>query len=138
MTEPSSPDELKQFLLAHVEDLAELEILAWLHRSNEGAWAGESELSKAMPFPPDTTQAALERLVGRGLVARSGEKPGQICYEAPDAEFRDLLRRAIEEYRANPVQFMALMTAISLERVRTAALRTFAECFRLEGPKKHG
>jgi hypothetical protein len=138
MTEPSAPDELKQFLLTHVEDLAELEILAWLHRSSEGTWAGESDLSVAMPFPPDTTAAALERLVGRGLVARSHEKPGQICYDAPDAEFRGLLRRTIDEYRASPVQFMALMTAISLERVRTAALRTFAECFRLEGPKKNG
>ena len=136
MADPDAPDELKQFLLDHVQDLAELEVLAWFHRETEGTWAAEADLLGAMPFPADTTAAALERLVLRELVSRAAERPGMLCYEARDAVFREMLRRAIEEYRANPVQFMALMTAISLERVRTAALRTFAECFRLEGPKK--
>jgi hypothetical protein len=132
------PDELKQFLLDHVEDLAELEVLAWFHRQAEGTWAAEADLLEAMPFPPETTAAALERLTQRELVSRAAQKPGMVCYEARDTVFREMLRRAIDEYRANPVQFMALMTAISIERVRTAALTTFAECFRLGGPKGHG
>jgi hypothetical protein len=137
---PGGPDsdELRQFLLDHVEDLAELEVLAWFHRQAEGTWAAEAELLTAMPFPPDTTAVALERLVQRELVSRTAQKPGLVCYESRDPAFREMLRRAIEEYRANPVQFMALMTAISIERVRTAALTTFAECFRLGGPKGYG
>lgn len=138
MASADAPDELKQFLLDHVQDLAELEILAWFHRESEGTWAKEAELLTAMPFPSDTTAAALERLVVRELVSRTDARPGLLCYEARDAVFREMLRRAIDEYRANPVQFMALMTAISLERVRTAALMTFAECFRLGGPKSNG
>jgi hypothetical protein len=138
MTRRQNPDELRQFLLDHVEDLAELEILAWFHRESEGTWAAEADLLKAMPFPPDTTSAALERLVLRQLVSRTAEKPGMLRFEARDSAFSDMLRRAIEEYRQNPVQFMALMTAISIERVRTAALTTFAECFRLGGPKSGG
>lgn len=125
MTGAPDNDELRQFLLEHVEDLAELEVLAWFHRSSEGTWAAESDLLTAMPFPVEATIAALERLVGRGLVTRSEETPPRLRYEAPDAAFRELLRRAIEEYRANPVRFMALITASSLERVRRAALRTF-------------
>jgi hypothetical protein len=137
MTSQDDPDALRQFLLDHVEDLAELEVLAWL-RESEGTWAAEANLLKAMPFPPDTTSAALDRLVLRELVSRPAEKPGMLCFEARDGAFREMLRRAIDEYRQNPVQFMALMTAISIERVRTAALTTFAECFRLGGPKSHG
>jgi hypothetical protein len=138
MASGETPEELKQFLLHHVEDLAELEILAWLHPDREGNAVPETALIEAMPFPTDTTTAALERLVLRGLVSRTAEKPNLVSYVPPDTEFRDLLRAAIEEYRKNPVQFMALMTAIALERVRTAALTTFAECFRLGGPKPHG
>jgi hypothetical protein len=138
MATPANPDELRQFLLDHVEDLVELEVLAWFHRKSEGSWAPEAELLAAMPFPADTTSAAIERLVLRELVSRTAENPGMLCFEARDGAFREMLRRAIEEYRANPVQFMALMTAISIERVRTAALTTFAECFRLGGPKSHG
>jgi hypothetical protein len=138
MASPADPDELRQFLLDHVEDLAELEVLAWFHRESEGSWVPEAALLGAMPFPTDTTSAALERLVLRELVSRAAEKPDLLCFEARDAAFREMLRRAIEEYRANPVQFMALMTAISIERVRTAALTTFAECFRLGGPRSNG
>src|SRR5688572_598852 len=65
MPRPQTPDELKQFLLAHVEDLAELEVLAWFHRESEGTWVAEADLLAAMPFPADTTSAALERLVTR-------------------------------------------------------------------------
>jgi hypothetical protein len=138
MPSGETPEELKQFLLHHVQDLVELEVLAWLHRDSEGSTVREAALLQAMPFPPDTTAAALERLVLRGLVVRTAEKPPSICYAPPDAEFREMLCSAIEEYRANPVQFMALITAISLERVRRAALTTFAECFRLGGPKSNG
>jgi hypothetical protein len=138
MTGGANPDELRQFLLDHVEDLAELEVLAWFHRESPGAWLSEADLLQAMPFPPDTTSAALERLLSRELVSRSVEKPGMLRFEARDTAFREMLRRALEEYRQNPVQFMALMTAISIERVRTAALTTFAECFRLGGPKSGG
>lgn len=133
MSDTPDHDELRQFLLEHVEDLAELEILAWFHRASEGAWAPEETLASALPFPADATAAALERLVRRGLVARSADKPAMLCFEARDAAFRELLRRAVEEYRANPVGFMALLTALSLERVRMAALRTFADCFRPSG-----
>jgi hypothetical protein len=138
MPSGETPDELKQFLLDHVQDLADLEILAWFHRDSEGRSVAESALLEAMPFPPDTTTAALERLVLRGLVSRTAEDPSSLRYAPPDAQFREMLRGAIDEYRANPVQFMALMTAISIERVRTAALTTFAECFRLGGPKANG
>jgi hypothetical protein len=138
MASSETPEELKRFLLDHVQDLAELEILAWLHRYSEGSAVPETALLEAMPFPPDTTTGALERLVLRRLVSRTADKPSLICYVPPDAEFREMLRGAIDEYRANPVQFMALMTAISLERVRRAALTTFAECFRLGGPKSNG
>jgi hypothetical protein len=130
-------DDIKDFLLTHVEELEELEILLWFHRRPSADWANGSEVVAAHPFSEDRTLEVLARLTARELLVRDGSEPRYRC-DPPDPEVKALLGRVLSAYEENPLRFFQIMNANALERVRTAAIRTFAECFRLGGPKANG
>jgi hypothetical protein len=138
MSLPESPslDQLRWFLFEHVEDLEELEILACLRARSQGATL--TVIANEIRFPLPTVLPVLERLVARGIVSCTALEPAEYRFEAPDAETRQQFERVFEVYRADPSAVMKLMTSNAIDRVRTAAMRTFADGFRLKGPKSHG
>jgi hypothetical protein len=133
----SEEDELKRFLLEHVEDVQELSMLAWFESRAPSSGASGNDIAEGTHFPVASTIEAAERLVRRGLLARSETDP-PLYYHQENEAARVMLTRAIGAYRSDPVKIMQLLTANAIDRLRTAALRTFAECFRLGGPKSDG
>jgi hypothetical protein len=131
-------EELKGFLLEHIEDLDELEVLLWFRRRQPESWVSGAEIAAAHPFPAEATLDLLERLAARGLLEREAGAPPRYRCDPPDVSLRTLLDRMLAAYEANPLRFFQLMNANALERVRTAAIRAFAECFRMGGPKSNG
>ena len=129
--------ELKQLLLEHVEDLEELEILARFHERGATAW-NEIEVALMTKFPLAGTREALRRLSSRGLLSASGSEPPAYRFSITDPAVREGLTRIITEYRSEPLKVMGMMTTNAIEKVRTAAIKTFAECFRIGGPKSNG
>jgi hypothetical protein len=74
--------------------------------------------------------------VARGFVARNAAEPPGFRYAPRDPELAPSLDRIMELYRENPLEVMALMNANSIERVKSAALRTFADASRTGKPTK--
>src|SRR5690349_8474455 len=138
MSLPESPslEQLRRFLFEHVEDLEELEVLACLHDRREEATL--AVIADEIRFPARTVLPVLERLAARGIVSCTALEPAQYRFEAPDAEARQRFEEVFAAYRANPSALMKLMTSNAIDRVRTAAMRTFADGFRLKGPKSNG
>jgi hypothetical protein len=136
VTENDDLDELKAFLFEQVETLEELAILAFLHaRGSEGAT--QAAVAQAIGFPPAVTLRALEQLCTRGTISCSALEPAEYRFE-PTSATRAMFERVFRQYNANPLGLMKFMTANAIERVRTAALRTFADAFRIGGPKSNG
>jgi hypothetical protein len=131
-------EELKGFLFEHIEDLDELEILLWSRRHLPESWMSGTAIAEAHPFPAERTLDVLERLSARALLVREAGNPPRYRCDPPDASLRTMLDRMLTAYEANPLRFFQLMNANAIERVRTAAIRTFAECFRIGGPKSNG
>ena len=130
-------EELRRFLAEHVEELDELVVLAFLEtRGSEGAPL--SAVVEAVPFTEATARAVLERLAARELVSCSALEPAEYRFAPADPATRAELERVFTTYRENPIVVMNLMTANAIERVRTAALRTFADAFRIGRPKSNG
>jgi len=128
-------DALKQLLSETVEGLEDLAILAWFERTQTPGDA--DRIARETGTAVDTVRTALARLAAAGLLCESPGEPK--AFEAsPDSEVLRHLALVLGEYRANPVRVMKLMTENAIERVRNAALRTFAESFRIRGPKKDG
>ena len=130
-------EELRRWLFQYCEDLGELEILARLRDVRDGEPLNEVEIATLSGLTPEMTQEALRRLSSRELLASTGAPP-RYRYAIVDPESRERVNQVIEVYRAQPVEIMSLLTANALERVRTAAVSTFAECFRFGGPKSRG
>lgn len=132
---PSSDhQELERFLLERLEDLDELRVLVWLHARGERP-AVLTEIAVAVGSPTAVAQRTLERLASRGLVAISALEPAEYCFDPQDPETKAGFERLFAEFRVDPSSVMKLMTSVAIERVRTAALRTFGEALRGGGSK---
>lgn len=136
MPESSELETLKGFLAEHVEDLEELVVLAELE--TRGAKPSTlADLGDSVPLPSETTQAVLAKLAARGLVACSVLEPADYRLEPPEG-LREPLARVLAHYRADPLAVLMILSSNAIERVRNAALHTFADAFRIGGPKSNG
>ena len=136
MLESSEADKLKSFLADHVEDLEELVLLAAL-QARGPAGSTLVKLVDTTRLPVETIRAHLDKLAARGLVACSVLEPAEYRFEPPEA-LRQPFERVLDQYRADPMSVLMLLSANAIERVRTGALRAFADAFRLGGPKSNG
>lgn len=132
------PEEIKRWLFIHCEDLVDLEILAKLHELAADLTVNETEIAALAKFPPAAVRDALARLCSRGLLSPSALEPVRYRYAVADPEVHDRIHSVILAYRDDPLAIMNLMTTNAIERVRTEAVRTFAECFRIGRPKSNG
>ena len=134
MPDPSEPKSLKELLFETVDTFEELEVLVWFHDRGEGSVGGATLIGRQTVAPPEAAEVALASLATRGILSASSANPDQFLY-VPSAEARNAIEQIVREYRENPVQIMGLMTANAIERVKTAAVRTFAESFRIRQRK---
>jgi hypothetical protein len=112
-------------------------VLVWFHEHGEGTVADARDVAGDTRTPPESAGSALVSLAARGLLAASSAEPSRFLY-APTRKTHAAVTRIARAYRNNPVEVMGHMTSNAIERVRTAAVRTFAESFRIRRPKSDG
>lgn len=127
MIETAEIDAVRRFLFTYVEDLDDLVVLAWLRAQPTALGVTAEAVVLATSLPGRNVHDALARMVTRGLVSRSGAVPAAFCYAPQEHAIAGLLARVLDEYRKNPLEVLGLMTRNSIERVKTAAVRAFAE-----------
>jgi hypothetical protein len=126
--------DLQRFLFEHVASYEELDVLLLLVRGWERSWSPQS-VAKALSSTTDDCRLALADLATSGLLAVD-EASGSYRYApATDEVARDVetLERTYREQRAAVAM---MMSTNAVERVRTSALSTFGEAFRVREPKK--
>jgi DNA-binding transcriptional ArsR family regulator len=128
---------VRALLRDHIGSFEQLEVLLLLHREADRAWppdAVAAELSIASP----AAQEALESLQRANLLAAAREGESVLFrYALAGARLEAAVQGLARAYHESPVEVVKLMSANTIERVRTSALRTFADAFLL-GKKKHG
>ena len=125
---------LKELLFETVEGFEDLLVLVWFYDTGRPGSADLDGVAKGAGLSPDDAAAALERLVARGILAADSADPRGFS-PTRDPKMREIAERIASEYRTSAGQVMKLLTENAIERVKTAALRTFAECFRIRGPR---
>lgn len=136
MSEASDlPEDVRALLHEHIESYEQLEILLLLRRERYEQWTSE-KLAARLRVPTDLAAIALAGLKASRLVEASGVPPTQFVYRAAGSALDAAAGRLEREYAERPIAIIRLMNANAIERLRTAALHTFADAFVLK--KKDG
>jgi hypothetical protein len=133
---PDKQTELEQFLLDNIESYEELEVILYLCDHDQALDA--ETLARELRIPVEGTQSALETLRQRGLVRCTTGSGGSFRYVPRSSAADDLVKTLLAEYQRDRVHVVGLMTKSAMARLRSAALKTFADCFRLGRSKKDG
>lgn len=121
------PAVVRQVLRDHIDSYEHLECLLLLGRTYPRSWAVD-DVAAELHSGPSIVAEALDHLHRAGLVQTSTTGgPTQFTYSAGPG----LIEALWHAYATNRLAIMNLMTANSLDRVRTSALRRFASAFLL-------
>ena len=134
------PEDVRRLLQEHVESYEQLEILLLLRRLRYEAWtpaalATRLRINEALVVP------ALASLKAAGLLSTDTEsgsaaQPPRYAYRPASSGLDATVGILDREYAERPISIIKLMSANSIERVRTAALHTFADAFVLSKKDK--
>jgi len=125
------PDDVRALLHEHIDSYEQLEILLLLRRERHEQWTGE-RLAARLRVRAELIEPALAGLKTGGLVEAVGVAPTRFTYHPATAELDASVGRLEQEYAQRPILVIQLMSANAIDRLRTAALHTFADAFILK------
>ncbi len=135
-------DDVKALLRDHIESFEQLEILLLLHRRRGDTWTPDSVArALSMNMDPDDAATALEDLCRSSLVDVRVDGAGRSYRYRQGAPNLEATIHALSEgYEEHRLEVIKLMNKNAIERVRTSAMRTFADAFfvGVGGKKKDG
>jgi hypothetical protein len=135
VTEGDLPDDVRALLHEHIESYEQLEVLLLLRRERYEEWT-IAGLAARLHVPEELIGPALEGLKAGGLVAVTAATPAsRFAYRPISSGIDAAAGRLDREYLERPIRIIQLMSANAIERLRTAALHTFADAFVLNKKK---
>ena len=129
------PADVRALLDEHVESYEQLETLLLLRRERYEEWTIEG-LATRLRVRAELIETALAGLKTSGLVEAIGAAPARFAYRPTSSGLDAAAGRLEREYAERPILIIQLMSANSIERLRTAALHTFADAFVLKKKDK--
>lgn len=124
--------DVRALLHEHIESYEQLEVLLLLRRERHDACT-VTALAARLHLREELVAAALEALKAGGLVAATGAPPEvRFAYRPASSGIDAAAGRLEREYAERPIRIIQLMSANAIDRVRTAALHTFADAFVLK------
>ena len=122
------PPDVRALLHEHIESYEQLEILLLLQRERHQEWTGQG-LAERLRVQAALIDSALAGLETSELVQRADAAPARYAYRPASAGLDAAVERLGREYAERPIPIIQLMSANAIERLRTAALHTFADAF---------
>lgn len=132
------PPDVQSLLRDHIESYEQLELLLLIRADHGTSWTEEA-LCARLQMPSSLVQTALHGLESaRFLEARTQDGKKRYSYLCQTDSVEMTIGRLTAAYREYPIPVIKLMSANAIERLRTAALRTFADAFDLRKDKNRG
>jgi hypothetical protein len=123
------PADVRQFIIDHLNSVAQLEVLLLLRSDAQRDWSGE-DVARALYTAADVTAGQLADLHARGLLAAAEPPEARYRYGPRTSELGDLVARLADVYRERRVSVITLIYSKPVDKVRT-----FADAFKLRKDK---
>ncbi|MBW4050681.1 MAG: hypothetical protein HIU85_04340 [Proteobacteria bacterium] len=125
------PEDVRALLQEHIESYEQMETLLLLRRERHEQWTA-SGLAGRLRVRAELIDTALAGLEASGLIEAIGAAPLRFAYRPAGAGLDAAVGRLERAYTERPILVIQLMSANAIERLRTAALHTFADAFVLK------
>jgi len=136
MAEPVISEDVQDFLREYIESYEQLGILVLLYAHPERSWDSAS-IASELRITEGIADEAVRFLCRENLLSvQVGAEALLFKYGPRPPELDGLVGRLVQAYDEQRLEVMKLMTANAVQRVRTKALRKFADSF-LVGRKKN-
>jgi hypothetical protein len=123
------PADVRQFIIAHVDSVAQLEVLLLLRENAQREWL-VSEISDALRTSPKMVAEQAAGLEGLGVIAAHESSDGRFHYSPSTAELREIVDRLALVYEQRRVAVITMIYSKPVDKVQT-----FADAFRLRQEK---
>jgi hypothetical protein len=117
----SIPDDLRDFILGHMESIAHLEALLLLRRESDVTWH-EDSVSQRLYISPQAASDVLRRLAADGFL---NSDEGMYRYQCRTEELRSMVDRLADIYAHQ------LIPVTNLIHARPLRIQQFADAFKL-------
>jgi len=132
-----SSEVLQAFLRQSIDSYEALEILLLMQRERR-AWT-EDALADRLHIPGHVIAECLAVFFRHRLVdIQSQTPPKSYIYSCADTALDSVVRALDQAYRVDRVEVMKMMSANAIDRMRTNAVRVFANAFVLGRDKDRG
>jgi hypothetical protein len=91
------PEEVKIFLVHHIESIAELEAMMFLREHRDRGWSSAS-VAERLYSSEEVSAAVLRRLTENGFITADGTLPPLFQYKPRDQEMARMLDQLAEVY----------------------------------------
>lgn len=125
------------FLRDYIDSYECLEVLLLLRRERI-SWTAEALSTRLNTRAPLIDDAIASLVRSRLVIANDQKALTSYIYAAEDSAEDAVVGSLERVYREEPIKIMQLMSTNAIERLRTGALRTFADAFILRKGKDRG
>jgi hypothetical protein len=136
MSQADLSRELRNLLLEQIHSYEQLDAAVFLFRLPDRR-ATTDQLSTELKLSREAARDALDHLAGCGMLGVSSVESPTHHYEL-QPQFEPLIEELERFYEENRLELMSIMTANAIERMRTGALRAFANAFVLGKKRDDG
>src|SRR5688572_28420767 len=138
MPEHGIPENVRLLLATSIETYDQLAMLLLLLEGPERDFTAEG-VAELLSVSPSAAKSSLEHLAAAELLVVSQEPNATRYRYGPRRPELDKAARGLAQaYQNRRIEVMQLMSANAIERVRSGAIRLFADAFLLGRSKKYG
>lgn len=126
------PEEMRRFIVHHIDSVEQLEILLLLHGHPGRDWSAEA-VARELRIASESAGERMEDMASDGLLKRRGGSPAEYRYAPDNMKLDDAVRSLEAEYTKRRVTVINLIYSKPIDKIRT-----FADAFRIRKDEDNG